>query len=904
MGMSTVRAVAAQPGYVRQRAVSLVREADAPVLLLRARPEWVGDPVLDLDGAQVRVVEGFSALAVLDALTQRRDDERLLVLTDRTDEDLGDAVLLQAWRQRVEYVKEWDAVPALFRGARDVDPELRREGDWVATALLDHQPPGGWPTSPTPSLISTLALSSLLAHLLGLTLPADLDGSVVLSRLSAEEGRATWNSVDGELRRRLTAWAGGALGEDVAFALRVGGSGRAVSPLAVALVVDVLWPDSAAHDVRIDELQVGARARIEAYVDGKPIVPLVAQRAAETARAVVGRMALDDDTTLPGILSQAEALLGDIGWPAGARRSSVLRAGLDARLEDLATLLSGENAPALEAALRTVLQHHAAHKESPEVRAARMAVRLWRWLRSPEQDARTLSDSLRQQVDDGAWADLAVGTLWNATNNATVAAAYRALIAQVVARRHARDAKAAQQLAETTTRDEGLVDSVLVEDLLRDVIVPWTSGPQHRTLVVVLDGMSTSIAAKTAQDLTMGLVTEWVPSDTGRRLPALAVLPTLTGYSRTSLLTGRLTDGNATAERAGLARAVPRSVVFHKDDLRAPGGSRLPDAVTEAIRDEQVPVVAVVINEIDDALHKQDISGHRWDPAELRPLSELVAAAVECDRTVVLTSDHGHVVERGTRGLPAAGAEGRWRLTGAAGEVRDGEVRLTGRRVLSTGGDAVLLWDEALRYGRKQAGYHGGASLAEITVPVIVLQRRGQAGIEGWAEAAPQAPLWWNDPVRPTANLAAAVPVELSKRRQKKSTVHLSFDDGSEQGALFEVPATPVAETTTASPISDGIDALLASAVYAAQRERAGRRAVHDEVVAAVLRTLLSHGGRAHQDTVAAAAGIPAATLVPTLAAIRRVLNVEGYEVLSADTDRVTVVLDRAMLADQFDVEV
>src|SRR5690606_31092639 len=169
------------------------------------------------------------------------------------------------------------------------------------------------------------------------------------------------------------------------------------------------------------------------------------------------------------------------------------------------------------------------------VRAARMAVRLWRWLRSSEQETRTLADSLRRHVDDGAWADLAVGTLWNATSNATVAAAYRELTSQVVARRRRRDADAAQQLAEATRRDEALVGAVPVEDLLRDVVVPWTTGPQRRTLLVVLDGMSAPIANEIAQAAAQGLVTEWVPSATKRRLPALAVLPTLTGYSRTSL---------------------------------------------------------------------------------------------------------------------------------------------------------------------------------------------------------------------------------------------------------------------------------------------------------------------------------------------------------------------------------
>jgi len=53
-----------------------------------------------------------------------------------------------------------------------------------------------------------------------------------------------------------------------------------------------------------------------------------------------------------------------------------------------------------------------------------------------------------------------------------------------------------------------------------------------------------------------------------------------------------------------------------------------------------------------------------------------------------------------------------------------------------------------LRYGTKQAGYHGGASAAEAVIPIIVLSRSPEdLRAAGWVPAAPQAPSWWNDTV-------------------------------------------------------------------------------------------------------------------------------------------------------------
>ena len=69
-----------------------------------------------------------------------------------------------------------------------------------------------------------------------------------------------------------------------------------------------------------------------------------------------------------------------------------------------------------------------------------------------------------------------------------------------------------------------------------------------------------------------------------------------------------------------------------------------------------------------------------------------------------------------------------------------------------------------------------------------------------------------------------------------------------------------------------------------------------------ILRTLLQRGGRAHRDTLATAAGVANVMIDATLAALRRLLNVDSYSVISIDSDGVTVVLDERLLREQFEL--
>lgn len=896
-----LRAVPVQPAYVRQRATDLVaRSGDAGprVLLLRAAPSWSGEKVLEVQGRRVHVVVGISQLAVLDAYAAAPPEDYLVVLTNRHEEDLGDAVTLPALHQRVEAVDEWASVPALFPGAREVARELRRRGDWVPTALLDHQPVDGWGVSPTPTLTSRVALGALLSHLLGLAVTIELDTAVVMSALDRREARQSWAGVESRLREKVQDWAGNALGSEARVMLAVAGRGRDVSPIAVGLVLDVLWPGLGNH--HLDESQVLARGRMVEYLGAGPIEPLVAQAFAESAGSVLGRLDRDGDD-VQSIRRQAESMLEGIDWSQGAERSATLRAGLEARIRRLAVALDGTDAVAVERELRDVTAHDLATAEDRGALAARMAVRLWRWLaqastatataNGPEAGPgdRTLASALQGYVDDGAWVDRAVAAVAGGSADPEVAAGYARLLARVAPLRRQDDRRAAELLvAHGTTPAHGSA-LVPVEDLLDRVLRPWITGAQGRALLVVLDGMAMASATEIAQEVTRDLgLEEWVPEG-GRRLPGLAVLPTLTEFSRTSLLAGELTSGGLQDEKRAFAKQTA-GVAFHKSDLRSEAGSRLAHGVREAIVSGP-KAVAVVINTIDDALHKQDISSARWTLDRLEPLRELLAAAVVAGRTVILTADHGHVVERGSEVVTGVGGDGRWRPV-AGGPVGDSEVLVRGERVLAAGNEAVLLWREDAHYGKRQSGYHGGAALAEMTVPIVVLRRPGLSAVAGWRAAAPQNPAWWNEPATGSLELAGATPVDKAKRkRPTKGQVDLALGD-----ALFEVPA--MAAPAASSPV----EALMASEVYGSQRARAGRAALDDTTVTTMVGALLDRGGRAHHETVAGAAGIAVQRFAPTFTALRRLLNVDGYEVVRMDPDGVTVVLDVPLLGEQFGV--
>ena len=90
--------------------------------------------------------------------------------------EVGDSVLARAMQPAIKPINRWDLVQDAF-GATSCDPALTKRGNrWVAEALLDAQPAGGWRRLTGTVLTRATALNRLAATRLGID---DADDSPV-----------------------------------------------------------------------------------------------------------------------------------------------------------------------------------------------------------------------------------------------------------------------------------------------------------------------------------------------------------------------------------------------------------------------------------------------------------------------------------------------------------------------------------------------------------------------------------------------------------------------------------------------------------------------------------------------------------------------------------------------------
>ena len=116
-------------------------------------------------------------------------------------------------------------------------------------------------------------------------------------------------------------------------------------------------------------------------------------------------------------------------------------------------------------------------------------------------------------------------------------------------------------------------------------------------------------------------------------------------------------------------------------------------------------------------------------------------------------------------------------------------------------------------------------------------------------------------------------------------------------------------EATSSAPIGgrddrpDLASLVLASPVFAAQRERVQRLVLTDDQIGSLLRKLVAAPGhRIAPSSAAAALGIPLLQVSGALPMAQRLLNVEQFPVLGRDADGLTILLDIDLLKEQFGV--
>ncbi len=303
---------------------------------------------------------------------------------------------------------------------------------------------------------------------------------------------------------------------------------------------------------------------------------------------------------------------------------------------------------------------------------------------------------------------------------------------------------------------------------------------------------------------------------------ALSPLPTLTAVGRRALFAGQIPANAALSEREAEAADASgdrkawtsnpavesfEPTLLLKGDLDADLSAL--HALLESERDQAPRAVAVVFNEIDDALSsKQTGLPDRWTPAKVHPaLPRLLVKAVNAEWHVLVTADHGHTTF--VRGRKVAGKRRGQRI---AAEAVQGSVRFAATAWRPE--PVHLLVDSGAWLGTQRIGFHGGASIEEVVVPIMHLGRVDAESGPGRLPE-PEAGWLWGEPAVVEAEEAVdgAAPTEAPPTSTGVPTT-ASVDTPAarvDPPAVVEAPMPPALDEPapaqpppTAEPPTDG----------------------------------------------------------------------------------------------------
>lgn len=865
-------------------------------LAIRAQVRQPWPETLSQHGRQFALRWCESSLAIREALcdVERQDPTSagLVVITPLATHEIDEDIASRLARARVFQPEGWDIVRQLFQ-AKDTDARLGRFA-WMPQSLIDGAAQGPYP----PVANGFLSLETVWQEVLQrfLNIPAARPDAISLLNWSMTTGAdATLDQLPAAAKTDVIRWlseSGGIAGEMVLGCVE---AGRTADALPLGLVCGVIFAPEGEGQSELGQ----AAIRFERFVNDKHIAASEGRAWARAAEQVVRTAGLE---AARGMLDRADALLRDLRISEFAHLSDLLPAASDQRMQDFALALSAHVVESTAANLAQVelqadraLRHALMTAQQPRAERLEMARRLARWLMTASPSTTSFQTAVVWQADQGAFVDWARFRLLGGDELSEVSHAYGACREVVIARRNAFAKSFAQTLAEWNSQKPAADGRLVpVESVIERVIGPICAA--QPTLLLVMDGLSISIFRELfARSASHGWA-EMVLSDLGRPLVGVAALPTITEVSRASLLCGKLTVGASAREKTGFAsnaallghsRAGLPPRLFHKGDLA--DATNLAAEVRAAIANPQQRVIGVVYNAVDDHLSGPDQLHQRWALEDLRLLMPLLREAREARRVVVITADHGHLLEDGTIRI-TGGESDRWRL--GSNDHPPHEVALSGGRVVTGDGSngVVCLWGESTRYAGRKNGYHGGLSPQEVTVPLSVIVPLGM-NLIGWTPAPPAQPDWWELPPLSQSMEPKVAAVRPARSSNRKPVTPLG------QSQLFDASELPPA-TESISP--DWIHFLLGGSIYASQRLLASRVALPDDKMRLLLVTLSERGGKLSRAALAQRMSLPEVRIGGMLSAVRRLLNVDQAPVLTVDEAAGTVELNLALLRQQF----
>lgn len=752
----------------------------------------------------------------------------------------------------------------------------------------------------------------MLDHYLGLS-GYSLDLLAVLKWSTDTNNVDRFCSASSVIQEATNEWLASTAGATVASVLSCAATASSTNRLPDALPLG-LAAGVVFHRVAKGRLERAIGRLEEKYFDGHAPEYSIIERWSAAATEVV-RLQLSDVRVKQVLLQRADEILKEVGAEAFAYLSDTSPIGFDLRLGNFGNQLSqvvagsNHNVDNLLEARNAISQHDRHSRERRRLERVDMAMRLVRWLGTNQSrgNVKSLADAATRYLSEGSYIDWARLTLRSGDPVRELSEAYSQLFEKVTSARENDSLRFAELLRDWVAAKSTDETIVPVEQVLERVVAPIAS--TRPVLVVVIDGMSVAVFRELMADV---LGHDWVllaEDGIGLR-PALATIPSVTEVSRTSLLTGKLSQGHAPNEKAGFSehpallkacRSGFPPVLFHKASLQETDDSSLAADVRKEIGSAHRKIVGVVVNAVDDHLLRGEQIDTRWSRDEIKVLPVLLHEAKMAGRTVILLSDHGHILDCNAKGKQYEGGE-RWRFDAA--DAGEGEVRIVGERVVIPETRRLIApWTERIRYGIKKNGYHGGVSPQEMVIPIAILNSSNAFPV-GWSEAPVDTPLWWDIAISLPNTEPEVVPF-LKPAEPKHVPPGMLFDNSKvdqHTEITTQVSPAPKSESPTAKAQAEWISRLVVSHVYEEQKRLGGRSVPTDAVVMRLIQAIDERGGKITSAALARAIQLPPLRLRGLLAIAQRVFNVDGYEVLSRDDVSDTIQLDRALLLKQFDL--
>jgi hypothetical protein len=816
--------------------------------------------------------------------------------------ELDDSVTTSAL---AEYVLRWSPqLPASNSG------RLTPEGMWLAWLSAECGLTGG------------LSLDALLAWA-----ASDARGPAFRARLAETQGQ--------KVRAELDAFLGTRLGDagKLVFAAWEGSIGR--HALALALVFEALANDTSEAastwvELKLHELR--ASAGQSTHEGDLAIARALGEACAPTLRMLERREVKGFGRSL---LDDADALVTSPGVRKRLISSNRLPSAWQARLDELGTALARlAAAPSLVALVegreaRDALWKHEFAKapdHSALLERAEMALRLGAWLvartdrelERPQNSYGDVERLARWYADEGGFVDHARHAARGPDTDLFGQGA-RDVVAAVDRERRLLDLAFTRALPAWLDAGRPSERVVPIDSAFERLGARFLKEDEsRRLLVLLLDGMGWAQAVELLGSLAESA--HWGPISwlhlgknrvgDGFYPPVLAALPTVTEVSRAAFFSGvPATEGKLAPTSKDpdrwIANRATRPFVGPKGArllLKAEATTGSGDASTDAlalVRDKGERLVALVLNAVDASLKGDSQHRIRWSLDAIRPLRSLLDAAREAGRCVLLASDHGHVpADLLETSGSYEGSSARYRPWNSGSEpLREFEIGLdagtTG--VWSPQGKRgiVLLADDAHRYGGSaHAGEHGGATLAEVIAPCLLISAE-QAGFDddkALALRAPLTPPWWFfDAFERRPETAKARGSNPPKPKTKVNEAQLPL--------LPSTPAKPQTPGPQAPPAAK-TSALASSELF---KQRTPDTKLRDQALQLV-RFLLARDNFALNAAVAAELQVLPHRALQLATKLTEVFNIDGYQILRINFATGEWRLDRAQLEQVFEV--